>query len=44
MPDLDFDTEEINGDDEAWYYRMDWLPAWQELGALDWLKKAAKST
>lgn len=41
-PQLDVDTVEIGGDDEAWYYRMDWLFLWQELGALAWLKKAAK--
>lgn len=42
MPELDFDTVEIGGDDEAWYYRMDWHFLWQELGALAWLKTAAK--
>ncbi|MDP2826460.1 MAG: SEC-C metal-binding domain-containing protein [Sulfuritalea sp.] len=42
MPELDFDTVTIGGDDEAWYYRMDWLPLWQEFGALVWLKKAVK--
>lgn len=42
MPELDFATVQIGGDDEAWYYRMDWLPLWQELGALVWLKKAVK--
>jgi tetratricopeptide (TPR) repeat protein len=43
MPELDFDMVEIGGDDEAWYYRMDWLHLWQEHGALAWVKKAAKS-
>lgn len=43
MPQLDVDTVEIGGDDEAWYYRMDWLFLWQELDALAWLKKAAKA-
>lgn len=42
MPQLDVDTVEIGGDDEAWYYRMDWLFLWQELDALAWLKKTAK--
>jgi hypothetical protein len=42
MPELNFDSVTIGGDDEAWYYRMDWLPLWQETGALAWLKKAAK--
>ena len=42
VPELDFDTVTIGGEDEAWYYRMDWLPLWQELGALAWLKKVAK--
>lgn len=42
MPELDVDTVEIGGDDEAWYYRMDWLFLWQESGALAWLKKTAK--
>jgi Flp pilus assembly protein TadD len=43
MPDLDVDTVQIGGDDEAWYYRMDWLPLWQARGALAWLKKTVKS-
>lgn len=43
MPDLDFDTLEPDGADEAWYYRMDWFELWKQLGALAWLKKAAKS-
>lgn len=43
MPDLDFDAEEPDGADEAWYYRMDWFELWKQLGALAWLKKAAKS-
>ena len=34
--------DDIEFNDEAWYYRMSWLPLWQELGALAWLKKAAK--
>lgn len=42
MPELDIDMVQIGGEDEAWYYRMDWLPLWQEHGALAWLKKAAK--
>ncbi|MDZ4255145.1 MAG: SEC-C metal-binding domain-containing protein [Sulfuritalea sp.] len=43
MPELDVDTVTIGGDDEAWYYRMDWLFLWQELDALTWLKKTAKA-
>lgn len=42
MPDLNFIGITMGGEDEAWYYRMDWLPVWKELGALVWLKKAAK--
>ena len=42
-PELDFDTVSFGGDDEAWYYRIDWLPLWKKTGALAWLKKAAKS-
>ncbi len=41
-PELDFNSTLIGDDDEAWYYRMDWLPVWTHLGALDWLKKAGK--
>jgi hypothetical protein len=41
-PDLDFDTVTVGGEDEAWYYRMDWLGVWERLGALDWLNKAAQ--
>jgi hypothetical protein len=40
-PDLDFDSVTVGGEDEAWYYRMDWLPLWKRSGALDWLKKVA---
>ena len=43
MPDLDFVGVTMGGEDEAWYYRMDWLPVWKESGALAWLKKAVKS-
>ena len=43
VPDPDFDEVTVGGDDEAWYYRMDWLALWEHLGALDWLKKTAKS-
>lgn len=43
MPDLDFHGVTMGGEDEAWYYRMDWLPVWKESGALAWLKKATKS-
>lgn len=25
------------GEDEAWYYRMDWLPLWEKTGAKAWL-------
>lgn len=42
MPELDFAGVTLGGEDEAWYYRMDWLPVWKETGALAWLKKAAK--
>lgn len=42
MPDLDYIGVTMGGEDEAWYYRMDWLPVWKETGALAWLKKAAK--
>ncbi|MBI4740962.1 MAG: SEC-C domain-containing protein [Betaproteobacteria bacterium] len=41
-PELDFDTLTPGGDDEAWYYRMDWRRLWTDLGALDWLRKAAR--
>lgn len=43
MPELNFHGVTLGGEDEAWYYRMDWLPLWKESGALAWLKKAAKS-
>lgn len=42
MPELNFHGVTLGGEDEAWYYRMDWLPLWNESGALAWLKKAAK--
>ncbi|MDA8259767.1 MAG: SEC-C metal-binding domain-containing protein [Betaproteobacteria bacterium] len=42
MPDLDYMGVTMGGEDEAWYYRMDWLPLWRESGALAWLKQAAK--
>lgn len=42
MPELNFHGVTLGGEDEAWYYRMDWLPVWKESGALTWLKKAAK--
>ncbi|MFZ4537973.1 SEC-C metal-binding domain-containing protein [Propionivibrio sp.] len=42
MPDLDFESVTVGGDDEAWYYRMDWFPLWLQTGALDWLQKVAK--
>lgn len=42
MPELDFIGVTMGGEDEAWCYRMDWLPVWKESGALAWLKKAAK--
>ena len=41
-PDLDFDTVTVGGEDEAWYYRMDWLGVWERLGALDWLNKVVQ--
>jgi tetratricopeptide (TPR) repeat protein len=40
-PELDFDSVTVGGDDEAWYYLMDWLPSWTRSGALDWLKRTA---
>lgn len=43
MPELNYHGVTLGGEDEAWYYRMDWLPLWKESGALAWLKKAAKS-
>lgn len=43
QPELDLMGVTMGGEDEAWYYRMDWLPLWQESGALAWLKEAAKS-
>lgn len=42
MPELDFDTLTLDGDDEAWYYRMDWRHLWADGGALDWLQRAAR--
>lgn len=41
QPDGDGDDLQPSADDEAWYYRMDWLPLWTELGALKWLKKVS---
>jgi tetratricopeptide (TPR) repeat protein len=41
-PDLDFDTVTVGGEDEAWYYRMDWRSVWERLEALDWLEQAAQ--
>lgn len=42
QPELNFHGVTMGGEDEAWYYRMDWLPVWKESGALAWLKTATK--
>ena len=44
VPDLHFDALTVGGDDEAWYYRMDWLPLWERMGGLDWLRNTVKFT
>lgn len=33
----------VGGDDEAWEYRNDSLPLWQQLGALDWARDVART-
>jgi tetratricopeptide (TPR) repeat protein len=41
MPELYFDAITVGGDDEAWYYRIDWLELWAKTGALSWLEQQA---
>ncbi len=43
MPEVNLEMVQVGGEDEAWYYRMDWLPLWQQSGALDWAKKLVRA-
>lgn len=37
MPEITPGQVTHGGEDEAWYYRMDYLPVWKKTGALAWL-------
>ena len=41
MPELKHGLMQIGGEDEAWYYRQDWLSVWESGGALDWLRQVS---
>lgn len=43
MPEMTPGRMSVGGEDEAWYYRMDFLSSWETTGALDWLKQALGS-
>jgi tetratricopeptide (TPR) repeat protein len=40
MPELQPGLMTLGGEDEAWYYRQNWLAVWESTGALDWLRQA----
>jgi len=41
MPELKPGLITLGGEDEAWYYRQNWLEVWESTGALAWLRQAA---
>lgn len=43
LPELGPDLMSLGGEDEAWYYRMDWHQVWLQTGALDWLSRVQGS-